>query len=194
MNKELNQQLSYASLMLSIWFQKGESVWSYVYEEPVMTDAKLNRKSVDTKELSDYAIQCKREGNYAEAVGAYVRVMSACVNKTGHIPVAHVRGLFKVLLCTNDFALAFQLVSTVYADMQNTQRQVDPQENMLFKQYFTQMLQLIVAVVDDNNFAWAEAIARNYSGSSFYVMQKSNSEIKAEIAPFRNEIRQIYGM
>ena len=190
----VKQQVAYASLMLGLWLPKGESVWSYVYEEPVMTDLKLNNRYVDTKELSDYAIQCKRNGDYAEAIGAYLRTMNACINKTHHIPVAHIRGLFKVLLCVNEFALAFQIISTVYADMLNTARAVDPQEKMLFQQYFSQMIQMIVAVVDDNNYAWAEAIAKNYAGSPSYAMQKSNSEIKENLNPIRANIKQIYGI
>ena len=85
MDNETLQQLYYAIPFLSKWVGSGSDIWGFSYASPVKTDVKLNGRYVDTEELSDYAIQAKRSGDYAEAIGAYFQTMMACMNKNGKI-------------------------------------------------------------------------------------------------------------
>ena len=194
MDNETLQQLYYAIPFLSKWVGSGSDIWGFSYASPVKTDVKLNGRYVDTKELSDYAIQAKRSGDYAEAIGAYFQTMMACMNKNGKIPVAHVRGFFKVLVCVNYFHLAFTLVSTVYADMQTYRGYVDPEERSLFEKYFKQLASLSIMVIDRKNFSAVAEFAENYSGSYDYKLQRTESEIIQDIKMIREDLRNVYGI
>lgn len=190
----LLQQLIYVDFFLSVWVQAGPEIWSFtnLNFDIVKTNVKLNGRYVDSEELSNQAIDAKRSGNYAEAVGAYIQTMAAYKNEKGRIPVALARGLFKVLVCVNYFYRAYILVSTVYADMKQIEN-VDEYEVDLFKQYFLQLVSLAISVVKDNDFTQVAPFAENYSGSTNYVLQRTPSDIKKDMNRILENIRTVYG-
>lgn len=160
---------------------------------PVKTNVKLNGKLADTDELSRYGMEAKRAGKYAEAIGAYIQCMNAFYQKKGKIPVLLARGLFKVLVSVNCFDMAFILVSTVLADMQQSQN-VDQEEMGLFKNYFLELLTLSKAVIDDDDVSDIKEYSKNYSGSSEYRLQRSMSDIRKDFEEIREKVRDIYGV
>ncbi len=117
--------------------------------------------------------------------------MGECKKQTGKIPVIYAKGLFKVFICVNEFNLAYSLVSTVLADMQ--QNNVDAQEINLYKQYFLSLVALAVEVADNNDFTHVKSFAANYSGSSNYTLVKSTDEIRENLKIIRERFRQFYG-
>lgn len=193
MDNETLQQFEYSRLMIGTWLKEGAKIWNFSYSNPVPTKVKLNGRFVDTKELSDYAIIAKRNGRYADALGAYLNTMSACVDSTGKIPIEYARGLFKVFVCINAFWFAYQIASTVYADIQQSTN-VDPQEEANFQSYFYLLMELSKAVIDRNDFSQVKPFCANYSGNAHYTLQASEQEIKAEFKGIRDSVRTIYGM
>ena len=193
MDKATLQQLSYADGFLGLWINKGPGVWEFMNFSPVETDVKLNGKLADADELSRYGMEMKRAGKYAEAIGAYIRCMNAFYQKKGKISVLVVRRLFKVLVSVNCFSMAFTLVSTVLADMQQSQN-VDQEEMDLFKNYFLELLTLSKIVIDDDDVGDIKEYSKNYSGSSEYRLQRSMSDIRKDFEVIREKVRKIYGV
>lgn len=193
MDKATLQQLTYAHTFLALWIDKGPEVWEFMDFSPVKTDVELDGKLTDTDELSRYGIEAKRAGKYAEAIGAYIRCMMAFDQKKGKIPVLLVRGLFKVLVSVNCFSMAFTLVSTILADMQQSQN-VDQEEMDLFKNYFLELLTLSKNVIDDDDVSKIKEYSRLYSGSSDYRLQHSMSDIRKDFEEIREKVRNIYGV
>lgn len=193
MDKATLQQLTYAHTFLALWIDKGPEVWEFMDFSPVKTDVELDGKLADTDELSRYGIEAKRAGKYAEAIGAYIRCMMAFDQKKGKIPVLLVRGLFKVLVSVNCFSMAFTLVSTILADMQQSQN-VDQEEMNLFKNYFLELLTLSKNVIDDDDVSKIKEYSRLYSGSSDYRLQRSMSDIRKDFEEIREKVRNIYGV
>lgn len=193
MDKATLQQLTYAHTFLALWIDKGPEVWEFMDFSPVKTDVELDGKLADTDELSRYGIEAKRAGKYAEAIGAYIRCMMAFDQKKGKIPVLLVRGLFKVLVSVNCFSMAFTLVSTILADMQQSQN-VDQEEMNLFKNYFLELLTLSKNVIDDDDVSIIKEYSRLYSGSSDYRLQRSMSDIRKDFEEIREKVRNIYGV
>lgn len=193
MDKATLQQLTYAKVFWNSWISKGPEVWEFMDFSPVKTDVKLNGKLADTDELSRYGMEMKRAGKYSEAIGAYIQGMMAFYQKKGKIPVLLARGLFKVLVSVNCFGMAFILVSTVLADMQQSQN-VDQEEMGLFKNYFLELLTLSKAVIDDDDVSDIKEYSKNYSGSSEYRLQRSMSDIRKDFEEIREKVRDIYGV
>lgn len=193
MDKATLQQLTYAHTFLGLWIDKGPEIWEFMDFSPVKTDVELDGKLADTDELSRYGIEAKRAGKYAEAIGAYIRCMMAFHQKKGKIPVLLVRGLFKVLVSVNCFSMAFTLVSTILADMQQSQN-VDQEEMDLFKNYFLELLTLSKNVIDDDDVSKIKEYSRLYSGSSDYRLQRSMSDIRKDFEEIREKVRNIYGV
>lgn len=193
MDKATLQQLTYAHTFLALWIDKGPEVWEFMDFSPVKTDVELDGKLADTDELSRYGIEAKRAGKYAEAIGAYIRCMMAFDQKKGKIPVLLVRGLFKVFVSVNCFSMAFTLVSTILADMQQSQN-VDQEEMNLFKNYFLELLTLSKNVIDDDDVSKIKEYSRLYSGSSDYRLQRSMSDIRKDFEEIREKVRNIYGV
>lgn len=193
MDKATLQQLTYAHTFLALWIDKGPEVWEFMDFSPVKTDVELDGKLANTDELSRYGIEAKRAGKYAEAIGAYIRCMMAFDQKKGKIPVLLVRGLFKVLVSVNCFSMAFTLVSTILADMQQSQN-VDQEEMNLFKNYFLELLTLSKNVIDDDDVSKIKEYSRLYSGSSDYRLQRSMSDIRKDFEEIREKVRNIYGV
>lgn len=191
MDKATLQQLIYAHTFLDLWIDKGPEVWEFMDFSPVKTDVELDGKLADTDELSRYGIEAKRAGKYAEVIGAYIRCMMAFYQKKGKIPVLLVRGLFKVLVSVNCFSMAFTLVSTILADMQQSQN-VDQEEMDLFKNYFLELLTLSKNVIDDDDVSKIKEYSRLYSGSSDYRLQRSMSDIRKDFEEIREKVRNIY--
>ena len=192
MDKVLLQQITYARTMMNLWFMDGENGWDFTSENPVPTDIIVNGRKLDTRELTKHAIELKRAGKYAEAIGSYLHAMAACKKVAGKIPVIYAKGLFKVLVCVNQFDIAFDLVSTVFADMQRSSN-VDMNEMGLFKNYFLELFVLARDVVDNNDFSQVRDYATNYSGSSFYTLVQCKGEIKEYLKKVRETCIRMYG-
>ncbi len=193
MDQTTLQQLIYAKTFLTLWINKGTGVWEFMDFSPIKTDVKLNGKLADTDELSSYGMEMKRAGKYAEAIGAYIQCMNAFYQKKGKISVLLARGLFKVLVSVNCFSLAFTIVSTIFADMQQSQN-VDQEEMGLFKNYFLELLTLSKAVIDDDDVSDIKEYSKLYSGSSDYRLQRSMSDIRKDFEEIREKVRNIYGV
>lgn len=193
MDQTTLQQFIYAKTFLTLWINKGTGVWEFMDFSPIKTDVKLNGKLADTDELSRYGMEMKRAGKYAEAIGAYIQCMNAFYQKKGKISVLLARGLFKVLVSVNCFSLAFTLVSTIFADMQQSQN-VDQEEMGLFKNYFLELLTLSKAVIDDDDVSDIKEYSKLYSGSSDYRLQRSMSDIRKDFEEIREKVRNIYGV
>ena len=193
MDTKTKQQVIYANTLILMWVREGAELWSFSETKPVKTAVKIEGRYLNTDELADYAISLKRNGDYALAIGAYIRIMDAYKQETGKIPIQHVRGLLKVLLSVNCFDIAFCLVSTVCADMEQNQN-VDNQEKKLFQKYFSELIFLSKMVVDNNDFSKVSIFAANYSGNVNYTLQRTLTEIKEDMIKIRKKVRSIYGI
>lgn len=194
MDQELLQQANYARAIITLFLSKGSKIWNFANYYPVKTEVNYNGKLLDSDELGEYAIQSKRKGEYASAIGAYMHIMIACEKETGKIPVVYARGLFKVLVSANFFQLAFGLVTTICADMEHCFN-VNPTERQLFNKYFSQMRTLAIEAMDNNDFTYAKTVAADYSGSSYsYTLCRSYSEIRDDLEWIREEIRKHEGV
>lgn len=148
MDNTTKQQLLYAVTAINFWLQKGWTVWDFSGNEPNVIVDELNQTAINVGKL---AVDFKRKEKYAEALGAYIHLINACLKKTGKIPVAYVRGLYKVLVCVNAFKMAFAIVSTILADMQQSSY-VNQQEKQVFESYFNGLIYLSIQVVDAMTF------------------------------------------
>ena len=192
MKKEIQEQLNYGATMLTMWFNGGPSGWDFSGNDPVGTGISINGRTYTSIEMDEYAVNCKRKGNYAEALGAYIHSLDASKKKNNKLPIITIKGYWKVLVSVNAFYQAFCVASTVVADMENSQN-VNPQEYQLFMGYFQNLIQLSKLVIDNNDTSYIHGFAANYSGSSNYQLQRSYEEMREDFLKIRNEVRQIYG-
>lgn len=177
MDKETQQQIIYIKTFLGQWLEEGPILWNCETFLPINTDLFANGRYLNTKELSDYAVQQKREKNYAVSLALYFKIISTYKIKTGEIPVDHIRGLYKVLLCVNELYFAFILASTVLSDMNKIDR-VDPEEYMFFQEYYSSMVNLAFG---DYSILNIYSYIKNFSGDNTYELLKGEREIKKEI-------------
>lgn len=189
MDNTTKQQLLYAVTAMNFWLQKGWTVWDFSGNEPNVIVDELNETAINVGKV---AVDFKRKEKYAEALGAYIHLINACLKKTGKIPVVYVRGLYKVLVCINAFKTAFDIVSTILADMEQSSY-VNQQEKQVFESYFNGLIYLSIQVIDANDFSNVAAFAANYSGNPRYMLFQSNFEIKDEFKRIREQVRQMYG-
>jgi len=171
---------------------EGAVCWDFSGIIPDVENISYGSQILTSGELSDIAIQFKRNGKYGAALAAYMILFDAYRKYTGRIPVGIVRGLFKVLICVNSFALAFNLSSTLLADMQQSQN-VDGMEQRLFDSYFRDIASLSIAVIDYNDMSNLCGFCSSFSGANNYVMQRNLSECKEEFRTVRSNVRQILG-
>lgn len=192
MQKDILQQISYSIPILNMALSGGYSVWDFSGSNPPGGRININGKVFSYAEMCQYALECKRTGRYAEAVGGYVRVIGECKNSTGKIYVSVIRSYVKVLISVNAFHHAFSLVGTVLADMQQVSY-VNQQEYQLFMGYFQDLVELSKMIIDRNDFSALYDWCANYSGSNNYRLQSSQNEIIQEFSQIRAEVRQAYG-
>lgn len=189
---ETRQQVKYLEVLMNMWLQTGSDLWDFneIYESPASIVA--GNKTYTSHELNDYAVQCKRKGEYAESIGAYIRIFDSFYKKNHKLPYSSVRGLIKALICTNDFYDAFVFASTALADAQN-RYDIHPAIFNILKSDFVGLETLAKRVVDDNDSSDVFRYAANFSGSNNYQLQKSQSEIKEEMVKVRADIKKYTG-
>lgn len=192
MDSKLKEQLNYGGLLLEMWFKDGPDGWDFSGNNPSGTGININGRIYNSVEIDTRALQCKREGKYAEAVGLYLRSLEASKKKGGKLPISTMKGYWKVLVSSNAFYQAFCVASTVAADMQNA-KNVNQKEYELFMGYFFNLVELSKMIIDRNDFSAVKPFAANYSGSSSYQLQRSSQEIRDDFKKIRDEVRQVYG-
>ena len=179
-------------------FLKGSSVWELI---PSTLLSNIMGTGLSEKEMQDIAISSKRNGDYNKALDCYYKIIYSHFNSyKSKVPVVHMRGLFKVLISANEFKTAFYIASTVYADLQRfspsnqTEFMVYKTEMINFDDYFRGLLNLIISIVDKNDFSGLIKYCSSYSGNSNYILVKNNSQIKEEMKELRVEIKNNLGM
>ena len=192
MQKDVLQQISYGTPILNMALSGGYSVWDFSGSNPPGGRININGKVFSYAEMCQYALECKRAGRYAEAIGGYVRVIGECKNSTGKLYISVIRSYVKVLISVNAFYQAFSLVGTALADMQQV-NYVNQQEYQLFMGYFQDLVELSKMIIDRNDFSALHGWCANYSGSPNYRLQCDNSEIIEHFRKIRTEVRQAYG-
>ena len=192
MTNEIRQQLNFGTPILNMALRDGCSAWDFSGANPPSGNININGRNFTYVDMCQYALECKRAGRYAEAIGGYTRVIGECKKTTGKLYISVIRSYIKVLISVNAFYPAFSLVGTALADMQQASN-VNEQEFQLFMGYFQNLIELSKMVIDHNDFSAAKGFSANYSGSSNYQLQCTLDEIREQFAKIRAEVRQVYG-
>lgn len=191
MDQQLQMHLNLASLLLERWMVKGPQVWDATGRTLLASSVDINGTSWEGSELSSFCIELKRRGDYAGALGGYLQLAAACLEERGKIPTYVMRGMWKVLVCANAFALASSMAGTILADLQNDASAMAT-ERLCFDDYWLGLVKLAVNVIDNNDDSGVQAYCANFSGNPFYTLVQSRSEIRSELSIVRERVRKVY--
>lgn len=192
MTNEIRQQLNFGTPILNMALRDGYSAWDFSGANPPGGNINIDGRNFTYVDMCQYALECKRAGRYAEAIGGYTRVIGECKKTTGKLYISVIRSYIKVLISVNAFYPAFSLVGTALADMQQASY-VNQQEYQLFMGYFQDLVELSKMIIDRNDFSALNGWCANYSGSSSYRLQSDYNEIREQFTKIRAEVRQVYG-
>ena len=193
MDKRISEMASYTALLSNQWFSKGPSIWSCKDGLMVPQTMKVGSQTYSGEELLNFAIDCKRKGDYATSIDIYNALISTSFSEYQVISTGLIRGLFKVLACANEFSTAFTLIATTVADIQmiaNTTGKVDPTEYNLLWDYFEGLSSLAKDVVDDGDYSGVMPFCANYSGTPLYRLVGTQEDIYQELSKVRDEMKK----
>lgn len=136
------------------------------------------------------AVSAKRNGLYEEAVNIYLDILESmnCANSS------IMSYLFKVILCAEEFALAYGLLAVMEEEIT---RKIGPQCPIMafpggpvvgyipwwFTEYKREMLNSSLQTIRSKNIQYLLEYVKNKSGNPNYRFTKSDSQILAEITP-----------
>lgn len=172
-------------------FNRGPSVWGMTSRTCSLVPSYV--RGQDGVALSDEAIDCKRRGEYRDSLNIYLVLIKESLDQLGYVSVSLMRGMYKTLICMNEYVHAWSIACTIFADMQHCPNP-DPQHYEMFRMDFNVMRKLAIEVIDEGETSNLELLTKETSGSPFYRMQKTNVQIKAEFGEIRNQLRRNYGI
>lgn len=194
MDKSLVEAKNVAVFTTQLLINRGPALWNFTggrYPSRVKIGASYYGGDV----VANYATNCKRDGNYTNAINAYVSLLTASVQEYNEIPVAVFRGYYKVLICANIFEPAFEFLSAVLADMQSVgQRRVDVNEWALYHGYWETLAKVVIDAVDRRNLNGLMEYCQNFSGNVRYIPPATNEEIMKDVRNIREKLAALYGM
>ncbi len=193
MEQKIVEQISYLSVIMTEIFSQGPNVWNFNNSDSITTDVFVGGRYLNTDELSDMAIDAKRKGQYVDSIGTYCKILMTYRLKTGKIPSFIMKGIFKTLISANYFKLAFDILGTFLSDMQNNSS-ANTFEKKIYENYFLELTNLAIEVVDNERYCLIEPYAGNYSGNPCYRLFKSLFDTNKELLQVRDTIRDIYRM
>ena len=194
MDKNLVQNLAYMNLFFNVRvLNRGPSVFDFTGKALYPTNIEISGLHYDGEVVHNLAIQAKREGRYASAVGLYFLLLSACFIQYGKIPIELMRGYIKILFAINEYWTAFFLLATLLADMQSSFG-VDYQIASLLQTDYNTLMNDSIAYIDLGQYYMkTHMLTVGFSGANNYEFVKTESEIKKELQRIRDKVREIYG-
>lgn len=168
-----SNDLSLLTELLSICFRRN---LRFSYDtNSIMINNKIDGEFFSTDELIDAAIKFKHDGNYSVAIRIYICVIGSFLEIKDEIPVYVVRSLYKVLVCSNDYAYAYFLAKTVYQYMlENTGAGI---EQFYFSSYLSVLEDSAKSIVNDNDYNQLFNHTGEMSGNSYDDFVKDLSDI-----------------
>lgn len=192
MDKETSKQLEIVIEYFSRWFQDGPKVWDFNYKNRLET-VKLNTgNTMSVENMYKMAIDAKRHESYDIAISFYMRILAEHYETFRTIPVIYVRGLFKVLMCTNSYQLAYKIISTIVGDMQHYE-DIDPMLEQMLWDYWKRLNLLSIEVVDNGKYDLVKAFSAEFAGNSNYEVIATKKDIMSDLNFIRTFLRNTYG-
>lgn len=194
MNTKLKQQIQYMSLFLGMKL-RSPSAWDFSGTRSFVPEkVEIGGQFYSGEQVQEVAIQAKREGNYADAVGLYIRLLEANYREYGMFSAALVRAYVKILFAANEYFEAFSLIATMVADMQRS-RNVNKELEDLVKTDFETLYKDAIAYVDRGvYYQKLLMLTIGYSGNPSYELEKTSAEIERELVLIRNKVREVYNI
>lgn len=190
MDKQVLQQLLYANVIMNMWLQTGPNIWDYS-DTAIFPTVTINGNRFNGEAVQDYAIECKRKGDYANAIGGYLQLLGASKEQFGKIPTVTAFSFFKTLVCANAFDMAYSLLSTLIADFQSTNN-TNKQLYVLMLTYWKNFNTFVTTAVEKNNYYVMENYAATMAGNNYYRLIRTVDEFKEEIKKIYDNYKSHY--
>lgn len=192
--KAIQEQLNIAVMIMNLkWFPVGPQIWDATSTAPYPTRVDVDGRVWSGEDFNNLCIKWKNREDYVNAIGGYVRLLSAGLTENGKLPVFLVRGFFKTLVCANAFQTAYSLATTVLADIQKDPA-ASPIEVFAFTTYWEELEKLAIKVIDNEDYSGIKGFCENYGDKSEYSLAKDYSEIHADMFLIRENIKAVYGI
>jgi len=185
----MNDWINRTKTIINAWLSVGPKIWDASCTQRYPSRVSIGNNMVRSGEtMQAFCADKKRCGDYEISINGYLILLNACLSENGKLPVAIMRGLYKSLLCANEFSLAFDVVSTILADLQKL-TQVSTEEVFFFSRYFTELREAIKNVVDSSDYSMLLMLCKNYSGNEQYRFVKTEKDIFVEMFGIRLTIK-----
>ena len=147
-----------------------------------------NGKNISTNEYILLCINKSRSGDYDSAINGYLNVLECSFFAVGSLSPTVARGLFKCLLASNDYYLAWLLIKNMYESLK-LESEPSPELQTTLFYINTDLVRLsdyTQKVVNGYEFDELFELTRDYSGNPNYTFVNDKNDIRKEFILIKN--------